>query len=41
MAGRLDVRRRVVFDNLAILWLYTIGQSLLGLLLVHGFPRAV
>ncbi len=41
MAGRLDVRRRVVFDNVAILWLYTIGQSLLGLLLIHGFPRAV
>jgi cytochrome c oxidase subunit I+III len=38
-AGLLDRRRRVVFDNLSLLWHYTVAQSLLGLLLVHGFPR--
>ena len=37
--GRLDRKRRVVFDNLGLLYHYTVGQSLLGLLIVHGFPR--
>ena len=37
--GRLDQARRVVFDNLALMWWYAIGQGLLGLLLTHGFPR--
>ena len=41
LAGRLNRRRRVVFDNLALLWHYTVAQGLLGLLLVHGFPRIV
>jgi cytochrome c oxidase subunit I+III len=40
-AGRLSGVRRVTFDNTALLWLYTVGQGLLGLLLVHGFPRLV
>jgi hypothetical protein len=40
-AGHLNVRRRAVFDNVRLLWLYAVAQSLLGLLLVHGFPRAV
>jgi cytochrome c oxidase subunit I+III len=39
--GRLDIVRRVVFDNLALLQLYAVGQGLLGTLLVHGFPRLV
>jgi cytochrome c oxidase subunit I+III len=39
LAGHLDRKRRVVFDNLGLLYHYTVGQSLLGLLLVHGFPR--
>ena len=39
IGGRLDRKRRVVFDNLGLLYHYTVGQSLLGLLLVHGFPR--
>jgi cytochrome c oxidase subunit I+III len=39
VAGMLNRRRRVVFDNLALLWHYAVGQGLLGLLLVHGFPR--
>ena len=38
-AGLLSHRRRVVFDNTALLWHYTVGQGLFGLLLVHGFPR--
>ena len=40
-AGHIDTRRRVMLDNLTLLWLYTAGQGLLGLLLVHGFPRVV
>jgi cytochrome c oxidase subunit I+III len=39
--GRLSGIRRVTFDNTALLWLYTVGQGLLGLLLVHGFPRLI
>ena len=39
LAGLLNRRRRVVFDNLGLLWHYTVAQGLLGLLLVHGFPR--
>jgi cytochrome c oxidase subunit I+III len=39
IGGRLDRERRVMFDNLGLLYHYTVGQSLLGLLLVHGFPR--
>ena len=37
--GKLDRRRRVTFDNTALLTYYTAGQGLIGLLLVHGFPR--
>ena len=40
-AGRADNARRVTFDCLALLIYYAAGQGLLGLLLVHGFPRAV
>ena len=39
LAGMLSHRRRVVFDNAALLWHYTVAQGLFGLLLVHGFPR--
>jgi cytochrome c oxidase subunit I+III len=39
--GRLHATRRATFDNLALLWGYAIGQGLLGLALVHGFPRLV
>ncbi len=38
-AGRLTAVRRVVFDNTKLLWHYTVGQSLVGLALVHVFPR--
>jgi cytochrome c oxidase subunit I+III len=40
-AGRLDHTRRASFDALALLTYYATGQGLLGLLLVHGFPRGV
>ena len=40
-AGRLHHTRRVTFDTFALLTYYAAGQGLLGLLLVHGFPRAV
>lgn len=39
--GLLDAERRVVFDNLRLMWIYAVGQGLFGLLLTHGFPRAV
>jgi cytochrome c oxidase subunit I+III len=39
LAGRLDAHRRVSFECTALLAYYTAGQGLVGLLLVHGFPR--
>ena len=41
LTGRLNSARRVVFDNTALLWHYTAVQSAFGLVLVHGFPRAL
>jgi cytochrome c oxidase subunit I+III len=41
LTGRLNGTRRVGFDNLSLLWHYTVAQSLFGLLLVHGFPRTI
>jgi cytochrome c oxidase subunit I+III len=41
LTGQLDHVRRVVFDNLALLWAYCLGQGLIGLALTHGFPRLV
>ena len=38
-AGLLTPVRRATFDNTMLLWHYTVGQGLLGLLIVHGFPR--
>jgi cytochrome c oxidase subunit I+III len=40
-AGRLNASRRVTFDTLAVLSYYAVGQGALGLILVHGFPRAI
>jgi cytochrome c oxidase subunit I+III len=37
--GLLDRVRRVTFDNARLFWHYSVGQSLVGLALVHGFPR--
>jgi cytochrome c oxidase subunit I+III len=39
--GKLDRERRVTFDNTMLLYHYTVGQALFGLLLIHGFPRLV
>lgn len=41
VCGKLDAVRRVNFDNARLFWHYTVGQTLLGLALVHGFPRLV
>ncbi|MBA3449462.1 MAG: cytochrome ubiquinol oxidase subunit I, partial [Pseudaminobacter sp.] len=41
IAGKLDRERRVGFENMALLYHYTVAQSLFGLALVHGFPRLV
>ena len=41
LTGRLDRERRVSFDNGALLYYYTAAQILVGLVLVHGFPRMV
>jgi cytochrome c oxidase subunit I+III len=38
-AGLLDRERRVVFDNARLFWHYAVGQALVGIALVHGFPR--
>jgi cytochrome c oxidase subunit I+III len=37
--GRLDARRRATWDNIALLWHYTVAQGLLGAALVHLVPR--
>lgn len=41
LTGRIDRTRRVVMDNLSLLWLFAIGQGLTGLALLHAFPRAL
>jgi len=41
LARRLNAERRVTFDVFLLLAYYAIGQGLLGLLLVHGFPSVV
>ena len=38
-AGHIARRRRATVENLVLMWLYVVGQGLLGLLVVHGFPR--
>jgi heme/copper-type cytochrome/quinol oxidase subunit 3 len=39
--GMVNSVRRVTFDNARLLFHYTVAQSLIGLALVHGFPRLV
>jgi cytochrome c oxidase subunit I+III len=39
LAGKLDPVRCNVYDNLALLWHYATAQGLLGLALIHFFPR--
>jgi cytochrome c oxidase subunit I+III len=41
VAGRTDCERRNSFDHTALLAWYAAAQTLLGLALVHGFPRLV
>ena len=39
LAGKLDSVRRTTFDNTMLFWYYTLGQGLVGIVVVHGFPR--
>jgi cytochrome c oxidase subunit I+III len=41
VAGMLDAERRGSYENTAIFLYYAAGQGLVGLLLVHGFPRMI
>jgi cytochrome c oxidase subunit I+III len=41
VTGRLDIVRCQSFETVYLLWLYAVGQGLVGLLLLHGFPRLV
>jgi cytochrome c oxidase subunit I+III len=41
VAGRTDRARRNSFDHTALLAYYAAAQTLLGLALVHGFPRLI
>ncbi len=41
MAGKLDRARRVTFENTALLAIYAAGQGVVGLILIHGFPRLI
>lgn len=41
MVRRTDRERRNSFDHTRLLALYGVGQGLVGLLLIHGFPRFV
>ena len=40
-SGKLDRVRWASLENTHLLIYYTVGQALLGLLLVHGFPRVI
>jgi cytochrome c oxidase subunit I+III len=40
-AGKLDDVRRVSFDTMMVYWHYVAIQGVLGVLLVHGFPRMI
>jgi cytochrome c oxidase subunit I+III len=40
-AGLLDRVRCLSMQTTYLLWLYAVAQGLLGLLLIHGFPRLV
>ncbi|MGY3622523.1 cytochrome c oxidase subunit I [Bradyrhizobium sp. USDA 10063] len=40
-SGLLHAQRRASFESTALLIYYTAAQSIVGLLLVHGFPRLI
>jgi cytochrome c oxidase subunit I+III len=39
--GKLDAVRFASLENTCLLAWYTVGQALVGLLLIHGFPRII
>jgi cytochrome c oxidase subunit I+III len=41
LTRRLDPVRRASFDTARLFWHYTVAQTLVGIALVHGFPRLV
>ncbi len=41
VAGLLNAQRRATFDNTMLFWYYTVVQGILGLALVHSFPRLI
>ena len=41
LARKLDSVRRTTFDNTMLFWYYTVGQGVVGLLVVYCFPRLV
>lgn len=41
VTGQLTSERRVVFDNLSLLWHFAAAEGLLGLVLLHAFPRVL
>jgi cytochrome c oxidase subunit I+III len=41
MFGLLHPERRVTFENTMLFWYYTVAQGLIGLALVHSFPRLI
>lgn len=41
LAGRLSATRRACFDSTMMFWYYAVAQGLLGLAVIHGFPRLV
>jgi len=41
LAGMLDGVRRVTFDNTMLFWHYMTAQGLVGLAVIHFFPRLI
>jgi len=39
MAGRLSIERRACLDSTLMMWQYTVAQGLVGLTILHAFPR--
>ncbi|GAB3551624.1 cytochrome c oxidase subunit I [Noviherbaspirillum agri] len=41
LAGKLNAERRVTFDNTMLYWHYAVAQGVVGIALVHSFPRLI
>ncbi len=41
VCGLLNHERRVTFDNIKLLWYYTVGQGLVALAMIYLFPRMI